>query len=346
MGRAVVRGHAVVLTLALAAPALAGCSAGPRIVSDGSDLDAAAAVWSDPWVAPTSATVAGPALGSDGQVTRVVGRRSTAYATGVEVAARAEVDLAADAGWRPTSSTCGTTVQVALVGPDDALAQLVVTPDGGSATAALQVVVPHHLDTGWEAPDPVADTCLDGRATGFVPPPLQSRPVGEEDADDVGTDAAAWPDDRPDDGAVAAASSDPGLVALGLRVVAPRLETGVNRRRAPAAEATVTARSLARLARRLAGWDLTYAACGAGGPVRATFARDLDGSPAVLSVSLAGGDAQVRVVLPATDGPAPGWLDGLEPLDPTTACAEPDDSLLEVLGVPAVLPDALTRVVD
>ncbi|MBS2940375.1 hypothetical protein KDN32_21775 [Nocardioides sp. J2M5] len=330
----------------LAAPALAGCSSGPQVVSDRSDLDAAVAVWTDPWVAPTSATVAGPALGSDGQVTRVVGRRSTTYASGVEDAARAELDLAAGAGWRPTSSTCGTTVQVALVGPDDALAQLVVAPDAGSATAALQVVVPHHLDTGWRAPAPVADTCLDARGTGFVPPPLQSSPIGEDEADDVEDAAAGWPDGDTDGGAVEAAAADPALVGLGLRVTAPRLEAGVNRRRAPAAQSSVTARSLPRLARRLPGWDLTYAACGAGGPVRATFVGDVDGSPAVVSASLADGDALVRVVLPATGAPEPGWLDDLETLDPATTCAGPDDGRLEEHGTPAVLPDALTRVVD
>ncbi len=119
MGRAVVRGHAVALTLLSRRPVLAGCSGDPQVVSDRSDLDAAVAVWADPWVAPVSASVAGPALGSNGQVARVVARRSTPYAADVESATRTELRVAAGAGWQPTSSTCGDSVQVALVGPGE-----------------------------------------------------------------------------------------------------------------------------------------------------------------------------------------------------------------------------------
>jgi hypothetical protein len=342
MGRAVVRRHAVVLTLGLTAPLLAGCSSGPSFSSDKDDLVAATSVWSDAWVAPTAATVAGPALGSNGQVDRVVGRRTTTYAADVEAVVRAELDLAAKSAWAPTSSTCGDSVQVALAGPGDALAQLVVTPDGEASKAAIQAVTRFHLDSDWPVPDTIDGTCLDGESPGFEAPPLQSAPMGDRDPGEV----AEWADDRTDDRVVAAAAADPGLEALGIRVADTRLEGGMNRRRAPAAEVQVAADTLADLAGELGpGWQLTYAACGADGPSRGTFMSVLDGLPAVAAVSLSDGEADVRVTLTTAQGPDGYWLSETAVLDPGIACLPRDASgPLLTYGSPAVLPGSLTPI--
>ncbi len=343
MGRAVVRRHAL-LSLLLAgavAGALAGCSGDPGAVSDQDDLDAAVAVWSDPWVAPTTARVAGPALGSDGQVDRVVGRRTTPYATGVRAATRAELAVATAAGWSPTSSTCGDTVEVALAGPGDALAQLVVTPDGDGAAAAVQAVTRHHLDTSWTVPDPVARTCLDTTSPSFEPPPLASGPLGGT-ADEG---AAEWESDRAASDLVDDVTADGVLDGLGLDVAVPSVRDGVNRRQAPAAEAEVATDSLRDLADRLTGWRPTYAACGGGGPVQATFVREVADAHAVIAVELHDARAQLRVTLPMTEGPVGEWLDGIDGIDPATCDGVGARAPRRATGVPAVLPSDLTPLV-
>ena len=345
MGRAVVRRHAVltgaVLTGLLAASALTACSTGLAITSDRADLDAAVAVWTDGWVAPTSATVAGPALGSNGQVSRVVARRTTDYATDVERTTRSELRIARAAGWAPTSSTCGDTVQVALVGPD-ALAQLVVTPDGGGASAAVQVVTRHHLDATWPSPNPIARTCLDTTSPPFEPPPLRSGPLG--DAGAVDDTPVEWDDDSSSSALVDAANADPALSALGLEVATPSLSTGVNRRRPPAGEGSAPPATLGALAAELDGWALTFAACGGRGPTLATFVRSFDGSPAVVTASLAPDGTGLRVTLPVAEGPDPAWLADAAPLEDSACLGDAAALPRQAHGVPAVLPTDLTPV--
>lgn len=343
MGRAVVRGHALVLTLLLV-PALAACSGDLELVSDADDLDAAVALWSDPWVAPTSATVAGPSLGSDGLVDRTVARRETSYAVGVRAAARSELRLALEQGWAATSSTCADTVQVAFVGPDeDALAQLVVEPDGAGATASLQVAARHHLDSSWKAPDAADGTCLDGgSAQSFVPPPLVGEAIGS-----VGEDRdAEWQTSDPAKDFIDVVNDDPALQALGLTVAVPRLDEGTSRRQAPAAEAETDAGSLHELAGQLSGWRLTFAACGGGGPVRATFVQDIADGHAVLGADVGPEGARVRVTVPMTEGPTGEWLDGIQVLDPSACMSSDAPRRVEAYGTPAVLPTALTPIAD
>ena len=339
MGRTLVRGHAGALTLLLAA-LLTGCSGDPGIVSDRDDLDAAVAVWTDPWVAPTTARVAGPSLGSNGRVDRVVGRRITPYAAGVRAATRAELAVATAHGWSPTSSTCGDTVEVALRGPRDELAQLVVTPDGGGAEAALQVVTRHHLDSSWRVPDAVARTCLDGASPTFEAPPLASAPIGGG-SEEAGSE---WEEDRTATDLVDAVDADGVLDGLGLAVSVPRVRDGVNRRQAPAAEASVPVRSLTDLADRLTGWRPTWATCGGRGPVLATFVREVADAYAVLAVQVGPDGATARVTLPMTEGPGGEWLDGIDGIDPRT-CDDPSGPR-RATGVPAVLPTDLTPLAD
>ena len=342
MGRAVVRGHALVLTLLV--PVLAACSGDAEPVSDADDLDAAVAVWSDPWVAPTSATVAGPSFGSDGLLDRTVARRETSYAVGVRAAARSELRVALEQGWATTSSTCTDTVQVALVSPDeDALAQLVVEPDGEGAQVAVQVAARHHLDSSWQAPDVVDGTCLDGGSdSSFVPPPLVGEALGSvrDDRD------AEWQHSDPAEDFIDAVNDDPALQAIGLSVAVPRLDEGTNRRQAPAAEAEVDASSLQELAEQLSGWRLTFAACGGGGPVRATFVQDIADGHAVLAADVGPDGARVRVTLPMTEGPTGEWLDGIQVIDPSACMSSDSPRRLEAYGTPAVLPTDLTPIAD
>lgn len=334
-----VRGHAGVLTLVVAG-LLGGCSGDPGIVSDRDDLDAAVRVWTDPWVAPTTARVAGPSLGSNGRVDRVAGRRTTTYDAGVRATTRAELAVATANGWSPTSSTCGDTVEVALAGPHEELAQLVVTPDDGGAEAALQVVTRHHLDASWRVPDPVARTCLDGSSPTFAAPPLTSAPIGG------GTEEAGaeWEEDRTATDLVDAVDPDGVLGGLGLSVAAPRVDDGVNRRQAPSAEAQLPVRSLADLADRLTGWRPTWAACGGRGPVLATFVREVADAYAVLAVRLDADGATARVTLPMTEGPGGEWLDGVDGIDPRTC--DRTAGPRRATGVPAVLPTDLTPLAD
>jgi hypothetical protein len=327
----------------LLTPALAACSTDSRLVSDAGDLDVAVHVWSDAWVAPTAATVAGPSLGSDGMLDRVVARRETSYATGVRAAARSELRVARSTGWATTSSTCQDTVQIALVSPnEDALAQLVVTPDDQGSTASLQVAVRHHLDASWPVPEVVDGTCLDGDSRAFVPPPLSGESLGSVTDDR----AAEWQHSDPAEDFVDAVDADPAMQQLGVAVEVPRLQDGTNRRQAPAAEVDTTVDSLADLAGRLSGWRLTYAACGGGGPVRATFVQDIADGHAVLTAEVRPEGSQVRVTLPMTEGPTGEWLDAIQVLDPTACTGTEAPRRLETYGTPAVLPTALTPIAD
>ncbi|RYB93926.1 hypothetical protein EUA93_05875 [Nocardioides oleivorans] len=341
-----VRRHAVVLTLALAAPLLAACSGDPEITSDRSDLERAVAVWSDPWVAPDSATVAGPALGSNGQVDRVVARRTTSYDRDVASAARSELHAAKSHGWLRTSSTCGDAVQVALVSPSgDALAQLVVTPEGDGAEAALQVVTRHHLDATWPAPDTIELTCLNSQSPTFVAPPIQSTPLG--DASAVDDAPAEWQDEAGASALLDEVNADPALESVGVRVAAPRLEDGVNRRLAPAGVGSTAARSLGGLAAELDGWTLTSAACGGGGSTRGTFVRSYGDGWAVLAATITDDTADLRVTLPVDEGPDPAWLGDLVPVEGSVCVDGPTSRLpRQSDGVPAVLPSDLTPIAD
>lgn len=327
----------------LLAPVLTACSGDAELASDASDLDVAVGVWSDPWVAPTSARVAGPELGSDGMLDRVVARRETSYATPVRQAARAELRLARATGWDTTSSSCADTVQVSLTSPDqDAVAQLVVAPALRGSEVALEVAVRHHLDSSWRVPD-AGTTCLDGdTAPPFVTPPLSGKVLGDatEDRD------AEWEQGDPAEDFIDAVDADPAMQDLGITVAVPRIDDGVNRRQAPAAEADVPVGSLQELVAVLPGWRLTSAACGAGGPVRATFVQDVADGHAVLSADVRPDGTTVRVTLPMTEGPTGEWLDGTEVVAPTACLAADPPRRLEAYGTPAVLPTVLTPIAD
>ena len=349
MGRAVVRGHAVVLTVlstGLVAAGLAGCSDDTpgALDSNAADYAAASRVWQDPWVAPTSAMVAGPGLGSNGWVTRIVGGRTTPYDGKVDAVAQAELALAATAGWMPTSSACGRTITIALAGPADAVASLVVRPSDTGAEVRVAALTRHHLDDDWSVPAPVTETCLDGAASDLAQLPEASEPMRTADLPD--SESVAWEADVPvADNAALRTEVNADLAAKGLdEIPALRLATGENWRRAPGTELSVQAAGLAGLARTLQGWTLTWAACGGGSPTRATYVRSFDHGPAVAYAVLLGARAVVRFTLPISEGPADDAVAALAPL-PDPPCLGTVDELT-VAGTPAVLPTELTPIAD
>ena len=345
MGRAVVRRHAVVLTALLAAP-VAGCSdATPGALdSNAGDYAAANAVWRDPWVAPTVAMAPGPGLGTDGWVTRVVGGRTTSYAVPVEAAATAELAAAAEAGWFPTSSECGTNLSVALAGPDDALATLVVTPSGDGSEVRVAALAPHHLDDDWTAPEAVERTCLDGAPSDLAELPESSEPLRTAELPDV--ESVGWESDElTDDDAALREEVNADLASREIAEIPPLgLRAGENWRRAPGTEASVVADDLTDLGSTLEGWTLTWTACGGGAPTRATYVRSFDHGPAVAYATLVDGRASVRFTLPIPEAPADDSVADLAPLTGSSCMGEVDE--LTVTGTPAVLPTELTPVAD
>ncbi len=199
-------------------------------------------MWRDPWVAPTVAMAPGPGLGTDGWVTRVVGGRTTSYAVPVEAAATAELAAAAEAGWFPTSSECGTNLSVALAGPDDALATLVVTPSGDGSEVRVAALAPHHLDDDWTAPEAVERTCLDGAPSDLAELPESSEPLRTAELPDV--ESVGWESDElTDDDAALREEVNADLASREIAEIPPLgLRAGENWRRAPGTEASVGGR--------------------------------------------------------------------------------------------------------
>lgn len=323
---------------------ISACSTTAELGSDTSDVVAAAAVWTDPWVAPTDATVAGPGLGSNGFVSRTVGSRVTRYDAPVRAVAADELALALDAGWMPTSSACNETIEIALVagGGSLATALLTVAIDGDRTVASVEAYTPHHLDTGWTQPSPIGQSCLDNGVDDLVPPVADSAPERSDDPPDTGT--PSWKRGTPsadERDVLDRLAADPALLRLGANVVVSDRPTGVNRRVAYGTETTTGATTLDGLVEQLPGWDLTYAACGGGGPVRATFlGADLD---VVLAATIDADGATVTVTTPVIEGPAPTWLDELAPLDERRCLGGTPDHLVAD-GTPAVLPSVLTPI--
>ncbi len=343
----------VPLVLALALPlVLGGCGRLPGAFStDMSDYAAAERIWQDPWVAPDARVgVAGGAWGSNGEVDRFVGSRTTPYTRSVRLVAGAELAIAEEAGWLPTSSTCGENISIALAGPADAVASLVVEPSRRGSVAAVRALTPHHLDDDWSVPDVVTRTCLSTGDQGdaaqtYVEPRLGSEPLRSSPLPDQ--DEVSW---RKDELSAADAtlldevSAD--LVTRDLPAVpTPTLDTGVNRRSGAAMQVDVDSTTLTELSKTLDGWDLTFTACGGGGPIRATYVGSFEHGSAVVSATLFDGANTLTVRLPVTEGPPPPAVEDLPPLT-ASPCFDGEVDALTVLGTPAVLPTDLTPIRD
>jgi hypothetical protein len=314
---------------------LTGCSNLPGdLYGDEVDLARAQAVWEDPWVAPSTLSVPEAGYGSNGQVDRQAGARTTTY-VGVDASAATaqEVAGAEDQGWSLVGATCGPDGSRAVLtrgGTDPAkarVAEVRAEPDDRLVEVSVVAEVPHHVDDDWPDLGPaveVADTCLAG-ATGNPAPELpDSAPRGS--ADD-GVETPDWPGTGPaadDEARVAALDDDPWFATLGTDVSDPDTAGGDRQRHAPSAAGTLTPgprqplAALASVVDSMSGWQPTYAACSrpTGGVV--TLRLDGDAGPVVARLEAVPGDAGAvswTVTLPIAGGPDQSWVDQVPALE-------------------------------
>lgn len=295
-----------VATLAAAALVLSGCDVldrGPDRHGDATDVARAQRIWSDPWVAPDTASVGGPAYGTNGWISRGGGSRQWNVTSEPAATVRSELGAALANAWELTSVTCagdarpGVTAYLQRRATDlehAASAKVTATREGSVTTVVATARVPHRLDQSWPHRDTVApaQTCL-GSGPSMAPPPgvdgkSQPPPAGASSrsaADDRGP--ATWKDDAPTpalEKAMAAVSADPWLAAHGLTLGRQglRWQSGDNERAMPRAgtqtqlDVPVTASVLSALASSATkeGWTVTYAACASpNGPFVAELQR-------------------------------------------------------------------------
>jgi hypothetical protein len=336
---------------------LTGCSDLPGdLYADDVDLTRAQAVWADPWVAPSTLSVPQAGYGSNGQVSRQAGTRTTTY-VGVDasVAVAQEVVGAEDRGWTLVGATCDPDQVRAVLtrgGTEPgsaALAEVRAEPDDEFVDVSVEAQVPHHLDDDWPDLGPavdVADTCLSGASGNLAPELPDAEPRGS--ADD-GVDRPEWTGAGPtadDDARVAALDDDTWFGSLDTKVSDPDTTGGDRQRHAPSAAGSLTPgprRPLAALSSvvdSMTGWEPTYAACSrsTGGVV--TLRLVGDAGPVVARLEAVPGDAGAvswTVTLPIVSGPDQSWVDQVPALeDPTClAGASPRQPLAE--GTPVGL---------
>jgi hypothetical protein len=333
---------------------LTGCSNLPGdLYADDVDLSRAQAVWADPWIAPSTLSVPEAAYGSNDQVTRQAGTRSTTYA-GVDASAATaqEVAGAEEHGWSLVGVTCdpGDVRAVLAKGgtePDTAaVAEIRAEPDDELVRVEIEAEVAHHLDDDWPDLGPAVaadDTCLSGAPGNPAPELPGGEPRGS--ADD-GVDAPAWSDSGPtadDEARSAALGDDPWFQSLGAALPDPDTAEGDRQRRAPAVEGTVSpgpgqlTAALAAVVETMTGWQPTYAACSppTGGVV--TLRLDGDAGPVVARLEAVPGDAGAvswTVMLPVVGGPDQSWVDQVPALDAPTCLAGTSPGRPIVEGTP------------
>ncbi len=203
------------------------------------DLARAQQVWRDPWLAPTEVGTVEAGWGSNGQVSRRAGTRTTTWVVDNPVmAARRELAAARGAGWQLLAGTCNRAeLALLLAKPMSAdgrafTAVAHLRSEGGEQSSEVTVegLVPHHLDGNWPVPDeplPDAEECLadpDGTTVGSEPernaesltfqlpgPEMGSEPY--EGPDRIG-DADDDPDHEWRDGEDALADAEPLIAAV------------------------------------------------------------------------------------------------------------------------------------
>lgn len=340
-----------------------GCTEQPGDhYADATDLARAERVWADPWAAPVPELVEAT-YGSNAQVSRRVGTRTTAYADWpVLAAARAEATAARAAGWALTGASCAD-AEVALVltrgtGELDTTAAAEVTVEPGEAR--IEVAVPHHVDGSWPDLGPamdIADSCLGGGADQKLPDvPFSGEPIDGRESDE---DAPSWSDDGPDaaeEAIRAAIESDAWFLSTGVRLPSPPHDAGDQQRSAGAVVGVATPgpddprRSLAAVVSSMnaSGWETTWASCGAGVTASATLRLVADGVPATVRLTAAPGSAGEvawQLTPPIVDGPDAGWVTRAPVLE-TSAClgSAPPTRMLVTEGTPVSLPTSLQPV--
>ncbi len=339
---------------------LAGCGQDPAGLPTSADYSRAEQAWSDPWLAPATASVPEAGWGSpDGYVRREAGSRTTAYSTGsAQQALQREVDVARAGGWRLTGAVCGVEPTATLAlgeGLEDGMAATVVArSEGPVVEVTVTGYVPHHLDRTWPSPEAVDVTCAaDG-----------GSPDGVEDVEDLalglpldGADdpaepgVTAWQRDERDtaeQALVDAVNADAWVSGLGL-VVGGDLTADDARRRAPTAT-TSTRAPLAAVVDDMTGWDLTWVACGRGRATEATARLVADDGVAVARLSGVRRRTEVTVTLPVAETPSPTWVAEVAVLE-DPPCLDgpaggPGDTGDTVAGVPVSLVGQAQPVAD
>ncbi|MEV7396981.1 hypothetical protein [Aeromicrobium sp. NPDC092404] len=129
----------------------------------------------DPWAAPTRTMLPRQSYGSNGQLDRQAGERSTnvAGSDSRPIVAK-EVEAATADGWELVAADCDEddghvrSVQLSRGDSLGTFARAIITASPDSSTAedsydvTVKVFVPHHVDKGWPQPPALQpeDTCL------------------------------------------------------------------------------------------------------------------------------------------------------------------------------------------
>ncbi len=331
-----------------AALLLGGCSQDARGLPTVADYDRAERAWSDPWLAPSRASVPEAAWGSpDGHVRREAGSRTTTYTSGTpQQALDREVEAAEAGGWRLTGLVCGAEPTAALAlgeGLEDGMAATLVARREGRTTVEVTVTgyVPHHLDRSWPAPEAADLTCpADGG---------DASPQGIEDtedlvlggpldgADDVPEpDVTAWQQDdlsSTEKALAEAVNGDPWVRRLEL-VLGGDYAADDARRSAPSAS-TSTPAPLAEVVEDMADWDLTWITCSRGRDTEATARLVTDDGVAVARLTGLRRRTEVTVRLPLPEAPPPAWVADVPVLDDPPCLDDPvPGPAITVAGVP------------
>jgi hypothetical protein len=336
---------------------LTGCSNLPGdLYGDDVDLARAQAVWQDPWVAPSTLSVPEAGYGSNGQVSRQAGTRTTTY-VGLDASAATaqEVAGAQDQGWTLVGATCEPDQVRAVLSrggadPDSAtVAEVRAEPDDELVDVSVVAQVPHHLDDDWPDLGPAVDvreTCLAGSSGHSAPELPGGEPRGSAD-DDVAT--PEWSDAGPtaaDEARAAALDDDTWFESLDTEVSEPDTASGDQQRHAPSAAGTLTPgprqplAALAHVVDSMTGWQPTYAACSrpTGGVV--TLRLDGDAGPVVARLQAVPGDAGAvswTVTLPIVSGPDQSWVDQTPMLESPACLAGSSPRQPVVEGIPVGL---------
>ena len=368
MGRAVVRRRAALTGLAATTVfGLAGCSNQPGwTYADDEDVQRAAAMWRDPWFAPTEPAIPESAYGQKPpSVGRHAGDRYTDY-TGMTVTevAREEVRVALDHGWQLVAAACRRPVRLVLTkgtGLDGAAASVEVSGGSGVVTAAVEVAVAHHSDTAWlelRRPLSLADSCLAGGQRTPVPDvPSGGAPLPDADsAETSDVEDPEWQREElstDEQALVDAVNANPWLVAQEATVSPPsNLQTGDIRRYGPTAgddvrtEARDPRRALAEVVAEMTGWELTWMACGAGRTPEATAVLRTEAGSVSARLTATPHHVLWIARLPVPEGPTPTWLDDVPALDRSRCLGRRPPAALTVEGVPAVMPHGIQPLTD
>lgn len=350
-----VRRHAALIGAGLLL--LSGCSQSSAGLPTSVDYERAQRVWSDPWLAPETASVPEAAWGSpEGYVRRQAGTRTTRYTAGTpETVLTREVLAAQERGWTLTGLSCSEQPSASLARGDglDSGATALVTAarDGAIIEVVASGSVPHHLDGSW--PDPPADLDVPSSCLfGGVDSELVDRSLGapwDETPDAEGSETD-WRRDAPtadEQALLDAVNADPWVRGLDVTLDA-RLAADDALRRAPTASTTLPGTTVSEVVAEMAGWDLTWVSCGRSRATEASARLLTDDGVAVARLTGLPGRTEVTLTLPIPETPAAEWVAEVPVLDGAACVSEtpPRRGRIVVQGTPVALVGVSQPVAD